>query len=89
MTHSFYSNDDADDMTVRVQYYDGRSMSATVPYRVTCTVVEAQAPMKGLSVNAQYATFLFTASAKKFCAHSMAFCLLSCKSFLFIWLAYL
>ncbi|XP_057250570.1 uncharacterized protein LOC104889839 isoform X2 [Beta vulgaris subsp. vulgaris] len=43
-----------DDMTVRVQYYDGRSMSATVPYRVTCTVVEAQAPMKGLSVNAQY-----------------------------------
>ncbi|KAL2940711.1 Elongation factor P [Bienertia sinuspersici] len=43
-----------EDMTVRVQYYDGRPMSATVPYRVTCTVVEAQAPMKGLSVNPQY-----------------------------------
>uniref|UniRef100_A0A803N5N3 Elongation factor P n=1 Tax=Chenopodium quinoa TaxID=63459 RepID=A0A803N5N3_CHEQI len=43
-----------EDMTVRVQYYDGRPMSTTVPYRVTCTVVEAQAPMKGLSVNPQY-----------------------------------
>ncbi|XP_021850916.1 uncharacterized protein [Spinacia oleracea] len=42
-----------DDMTVKVQYYDGRPMSTTVPYRVTCTVVEAQAPMKGLSVNPQ------------------------------------
>ena len=29
-------------------------MSATVPTRVTCTVVDARAPMKGLSVNPQY-----------------------------------
>ncbi|KAK9692428.1 hypothetical protein RND81_09G263700 [Saponaria officinalis] len=43
-----------EDMTVRVHYFDGRPLSATVPYRVTCTVVEAQAPMKGLSVNPQY-----------------------------------
>lgn len=43
-----------EDMKVGVQYYDGRPMSTTVPYRVTCTVVEAQAPMKGLSVNPQY-----------------------------------
>ncbi|KAL9248425.1 hypothetical protein vseg_021749 [Gypsophila vaccaria] len=43
-----------EDMTVRLQYFDGRPLSATVPYRVTCTVVDAQAPMKGLSVNPQY-----------------------------------
>ncbi|CAO2832874.1 unnamed protein product [Amaranthus hypochondriacus] len=43
-----------DDMTIKVQYYDGRPMSATVPTRVTCTVVDARPPMKGLSVNPQY-----------------------------------
>lgn len=43
-----------DDMTVTVQYFDERPMSASVPHRVTCKVVEAQTPMKGLSVNPQY-----------------------------------
>ncbi|KAJ8432684.1 hypothetical protein Cgig2_034010 [Carnegiea gigantea] len=43
-----------DDMTVTVQYFDDRPMSASVPHRVTCKVVEAQTPMKGLSVNPQY-----------------------------------
>ncbi|GAB4856139.1 hypothetical protein Ancab_024779 [Ancistrocladus abbreviatus] len=43
-----------DDMKVTVQYYDERPMSASVPQRVTCTVVEAQTPMKGVSVTPQY-----------------------------------
>ncbi|GMH07445.1 hypothetical protein Nepgr_009285 [Nepenthes gracilis] len=43
-----------DDMKVSVQYYDGRPMSASVPQRVTCIVVEAQTPMKGVSVTPQY-----------------------------------
>ncbi|XAR59933.1 hypothetical protein NMG60_11033119 [Bertholletia excelsa] len=37
-----------DDMTVKVQLFDGRPMSASVPQRVTCKVVEAQVNMKGL-----------------------------------------
>lgn len=73
-----YSNADADDMTVKVQYYDGRPMSTTVPYRVTCTVVEAQAPMKGLSVNPQYAStdldIFFLCFPKSF---MLIFCLVS------------
>ncbi|XP_074303718.1 uncharacterized protein LOC141638211 isoform X3 [Silene latifolia] len=43
-----------EDMTVRVSYFDDRPMSATLPYRVTCTVIQAQPPKKGLSVNPQY-----------------------------------
>lgn len=43
-----------DDMKVTVQYFDDRPMSASVPQRVTCKVVEAQTPMKGVSVNPQY-----------------------------------
>ncbi|KAH9612439.1 hypothetical protein KSS87_015453 [Heliosperma pusillum] len=43
-----------EDMTVRVHYFDDRPMSATLPYRVTCTVIQAQPPKKGLSVNPQY-----------------------------------
>ncbi|KAL9263530.1 Elongation factor P-like protein [Drosera capensis] len=43
-----------DDMKVTVQYYDERLMSASVPQRVTCTVMEAQTPMKGLSATQQY-----------------------------------
>ncbi|KAL9252224.1 Elongation factor P 1-like protein [Drosera capensis] len=39
---------------VTVQYYDERPMSASVPQRVTCTVMEAQTPMKGLSATQQY-----------------------------------
>ncbi|XP_020095657.1 uncharacterized protein LOC109715182 isoform X1 [Ananas comosus] len=43
-----------DDMSVTVQYYDGRPMSASVPQRVTCTVVEAQPNTKGLTAAPQY-----------------------------------
>ncbi|GAB2286977.1 hypothetical protein Dimus_021365 [Dionaea muscipula] len=49
-----------DDMKVTVQYYDERPMSASVPQRVTSTVVEAQTPVKGVSVTPQYALFIFT-----------------------------
>nr|CAD1818471.1 unnamed protein product [Ananas comosus var. bracteatus] len=42
-----------DDMSVTVQYYDGRPMSASVPQRVTCTVVEAQPNTKGLTAAPQ------------------------------------
>ncbi|PWA56825.1 elongation factor P (EF-P) family protein [Artemisia annua] len=37
-----------DDITVSVELYNDRPMSASVPKRVTCTVVEAQAAMKGM-----------------------------------------
>ncbi|XP_072951659.1 uncharacterized protein [Typha angustifolia] len=43
-----------DDMSVTLQYYDGRPMSASVPQRVTCTVVEAQPNTKGLTAAPQY-----------------------------------
>ncbi|KAJ3705477.1 hypothetical protein LUZ61_009182 [Rhynchospora tenuis] len=43
-----------EDMAVTLQYYDGRPMSASVPTRVTCTVVEAQAHTKGQTVAPQY-----------------------------------
>ncbi|KAI3683454.1 hypothetical protein L1987_83957 [Smallanthus sonchifolius] len=38
-----------DDITVSVELFNDRPMSASVPKRVTCTVVEAQVPMKGMS----------------------------------------
>ncbi|KAG1347595.1 hypothetical protein COCNU_06G014240 [Cocos nucifera] len=43
-----------DDMTVTLQYYDGKPMSASVPQRVTCTVAEAQPYTKGLTAAPQY-----------------------------------
>ena len=42
-----------DEMKVNLQYFDGRPMSATVPQRVTCTVVEAQPNTKGLTAQPQ------------------------------------
>ncbi|KAF8396006.1 hypothetical protein HHK36_017617 [Tetracentron sinense] len=38
-----------DNMIVTLQLYDGKPMSASVPQRVTCTVAEAQTPMKGIT----------------------------------------
>ncbi|KAJ3670187.1 hypothetical protein LUZ60_010511 [Juncus effusus] len=43
-----------EDMTVTLQYYDGRPMSGSVPTRVNCTVVEAQPNTKGLTAAPQY-----------------------------------
>ncbi|XP_008813733.1 elongation factor P isoform X1 [Phoenix dactylifera] len=43
-----------EDLTVTLQYYDGKPMSASVPQRVTCTVVEAQPYTKGLTAAPQY-----------------------------------
>ncbi|RZR71647.1 hypothetical protein BHM03_00006223 [Ensete ventricosum] len=43
----------AEDMTVRLQYYDGKIMSASVPHRVKCKVVEAQPNVKGLTAAPQ------------------------------------
>lgn len=37
-----------DDMTVKVELFDDRPMSALVPKQVTCTVTEAQVPMHGM-----------------------------------------
>ncbi|CAL5354269.1 unnamed protein product [Camellia sinensis] len=34
--------------------YDERPMSASVPQRVTCKVVEAQVPMKGIAATPHY-----------------------------------
>ncbi|XP_062212755.1 uncharacterized protein LOC133913585 isoform X2 [Phragmites australis] len=43
-----------DEMKVALQYFDGRLMSASVPPRVTCTVIEAQPHTKGLTAQPQY-----------------------------------
>ncbi|KAF3330198.1 putative translation elongation factor P [Carex littledalei] len=43
-----------EDMPVTLQYYDGRPMSASVPTRVTCTVIEARAHTKGLTAAPQH-----------------------------------
>lgn len=43
-----------EDMKVYLQLYDGRPMSASVPKRVTCTVAEAQAHVKGITATPQY-----------------------------------
>ncbi|KAJ4971290.1 hypothetical protein NE237_004389 [Protea cynaroides] len=43
-----------DEMKVSLQLYDGKPMSASVPTRITCTVAEAQDPMKGLTATPQY-----------------------------------
>ncbi|PSR86909.1 Elongation factor P like [Actinidia chinensis var. chinensis] len=43
-----------DDMKVTVQLYDQKPMSASVPQRVTCKVVEAQVPMKGIAATPHY-----------------------------------
>ncbi|XP_068642736.1 uncharacterized protein [Aristolochia californica] len=43
-----------EDMTVTLQIYDGKPMSASVPTRVTCTVAEAQPNTKGLTAAPQY-----------------------------------
>ncbi|KAL8252529.1 hypothetical protein R6Q59_036222 [Mikania micrantha] len=37
-----------DDITISVELFNDRPMSASVPKRVICTVVEAQVPMKGM-----------------------------------------
>ncbi|XP_077213378.1 elongation factor P (EF-P) family protein isoform X3 [Tasmannia lanceolata] len=43
-----------DNMTVSLQMYDGKPMSASVPQRVTCTVAEAQSSLKGLHATPRY-----------------------------------
>ncbi|CAI9108174.1 OLC1v1007720C1 [Oldenlandia corymbosa var. corymbosa] len=43
-----------EDMTVKLQMYDNQPMSASIPTKVTCTVAEAQVPVKGSSVTPQY-----------------------------------
>ncbi|KAA8549676.1 hypothetical protein F0562_001306 [Nyssa sinensis] len=43
-----------DDMRVTVELYDEKPMSASVPQRVTCKVVEAQVPMKGIAATPHY-----------------------------------
>lgn len=41
-------------MKVTVELYDDKPMSASVPQRVTCTIVETHAPVKGIGVSPQY-----------------------------------
>ncbi|XP_034688383.1 elongation factor P [Vitis riparia] len=43
-----------DDMKVTLHLCDGKPTSASVPKRVTCTVVEAQVPVKGSTATPQY-----------------------------------
>lgn len=43
-----------DGMQVTVSFHEGRALSASVPTRVTCTVVQAEPSFKGQSVSAQY-----------------------------------
>ncbi|OAO98175.1 hypothetical protein AXX17_AT4G30340 [Arabidopsis thaliana] len=41
-------------MKVQLQLYDGRALSASIPKHITCTVVETQLPMKGLTSAPRY-----------------------------------
>ena len=41
-------------MKVTLHLCDGKPTSASVPKRVTCTVVEAQVPVKGSTATPQY-----------------------------------
>jgi len=45
-------------MKVQLQLYDGRALSASIPKHITCTVVETQLPMKGLTSAPRYVLFL-------------------------------
>lgn len=47
-----------DEMAVKVQFYDSKPMSASVPIRVTCTVREAQPHTKGQTATPQYKKIL-------------------------------
>lgn len=51
----------AEEMKVRLQLYDGRPLSASVPKRVTCTIKETQAPMKGITSTPRYVFHLINA----------------------------
>ncbi|XP_074558996.1 uncharacterized protein LOC141814935 [Curcuma longa] len=43
-----------EDMAVTLQYYDNKLMSASIPHRVKCKVVEAQPNAKGITAAPQY-----------------------------------
>ncbi|XP_027072767.1 uncharacterized protein [Coffea arabica] len=43
-----------DDMKVKLQLYDEKPMSVSIPPKVTCTVAEAQVPIKGSTATPQY-----------------------------------
>ncbi|EOA18350.1 hypothetical protein CARUB_v10006870mg, partial [Capsella rubella] len=43
-----------EEMKVQLQLYDGRALSASIPKHITCTVVETQLPMKGLTSAPRY-----------------------------------
>ncbi|XP_047321921.1 elongation factor P [Impatiens glandulifera] len=43
-----------DGMTVSVQLFNEKLMSASIPQRVTCRVVEAQTPIKGIGATPHY-----------------------------------
>ncbi|CAL9226908.1 unnamed protein product [Arabidopsis halleri] len=43
-----------EEMKVQLQLYDGRALSASIPKHITCTVVETQDPMKGLTSAPRY-----------------------------------
>ncbi|XP_042405352.1 elongation factor P-like isoform X1 [Zingiber officinale] len=43
-----------EDMEVTLQYYDNKLMSASIPLRVKCKVVEAQPNAKGITASPQY-----------------------------------
>lgn len=44
----------ADGMPVTVSFHEGRALSASLPTRVTCRVVQAEPSFKGQSASAQY-----------------------------------
>lgn len=41
-------------MKVKVEIYNGIPLSASIPKHVTCTVKEAQPPMKGIAATPKY-----------------------------------
>ncbi|XP_050205333.1 uncharacterized protein LOC126655268 isoform X2 [Mercurialis annua] len=43
-----------DEMRVKLQLYDEKPLSGSIPKQVTCTIKETQAPMKGLTATPRY-----------------------------------
>lgn len=43
-----------EEMRVRLQLFDGRPLSGSVPKHVTCTIKDTQAAMKGISITPRY-----------------------------------
>ena len=64
----------ADDMKVKLQLYDEKPMSVSIPPKVTCTVAEAQVPIKGSTATPQYVYHFLDCRPKRTSTCSIHIC---------------